>query len=166
MRRVHGSYARPQEVHGDAQRGRVQPLYRVWYSFVERCTNPFNKNYRLYGGCGVTVCSEWANSYVKFREWALSSGYQRGLWMDRRDNSKGYSPDNCRWVTPQVSVENRRATKLNRVAVAGMKFLAARGISSPVLAKEYGVARQSVDDILRGKRWAHVSVPDALELFS
>lgn len=76
---------------------------------MQRCTNSKDKDYKHYGGRGITVCSEWF-SYDAFYEWALSSGYSDNLTLDRKDNNKGYAPDNCKWSTMKEQSRNRRNT--------------------------------------------------------
>lgn len=83
-------------------------LYSTWRSMRERCTNPKAAYYHVYGGRGITVCEEWARDFSVFRDWALKNGYKWGLQFDRIDNDKGYSPDNCRLVTPKVNNRNTR----------------------------------------------------------
>lgn len=78
---------------------------------IDRCDNPKNKKYHLYGGRGITVCEEWKNSFPAFHEWAIANGYSDELSIDRIDNDKGYSPDNCRWATITEQNRNRRCCK-------------------------------------------------------
>ena len=87
------------------------PLFYVWHSMIQRCCNPKYPSYSRYGAIGRDVCDEWKNDAKNFIEWANSNGYKKGLSLDRIDNSKGYSPNNCRWVDRFVQQNN---TKRNR----------------------------------------------------
>ena len=90
-------------------------LYRVWIGMKSRCQNPQRQEYSNYGGRGITVCSEWAEDFPRFRDWALDAGYAPGLDLDRVDNDGPYSPENCRWVTRSANLRN---TRHNRVVLA------------------------------------------------
>lgn len=80
-------------------------LYKVWRGMLERCYNKNSIAYKWYGLKGITVCEEWQKS-KNFLDWALKNGYKKGLTIDRIDTSKGYSPDNCRWVTMKEQTRN------------------------------------------------------------
>lgn len=85
-------------------------LYRIWANMKTRCFNSeTGYKYSRYGGRGVTMCDEWLD-FDSFCEWALSSGYAENLTIDRIDNSKGYAPGNCRWVTMAEQNKNRSST--------------------------------------------------------
>lgn len=85
-------------------------LFNLWQTMKTRCENPKRENFERYGARGITVCEEWHES-KNFVLWALDNGYKKGLQLDRIDNDKGYSPDNCRFVTPSENSRNRRNTK-------------------------------------------------------
>jgi ribosomal protein S27E len=85
-------------------------LYHVYYSILDRCNNPNNKAYKHYGARGITICDEWEKSFENFYKWAISNGYQEGLTLERIDNNKGYSPENCKWIPKSEQVKNRRTT--------------------------------------------------------
>jgi len=82
-------------------------LYNTWSGMKDRCDNPKSKDYANWGGRGIALCDEW-QSFEPFYEWAMSNGYNEKLQIDRKDNEKGYSPDNCRWTTIKVQANNRR----------------------------------------------------------
>lgn len=97
-------------VHGESKKEKTR-LYNIWLGMRNRCNNPKNHRFDNYGGRGINVASEW-NDYSKFREWSLNNGYKDYLSLDRKDNSKGYSPDNCHWVTQTEQMNNIRNNHL------------------------------------------------------
>ena len=81
-------------------------LNKIWRGIKQRCHNPKNPRFQDYGAKGIIVCDEW-QSFVPFMEWAFAHGYTDDLSIDRIDNEKSYSPDNCRWATVEEQMANR-----------------------------------------------------------
>lgn len=82
-------------------------LYNIWRNIKDRCTNIKHKYYKDYGGRGITICDEWLTSVAIFIE-DMYPTFQEGLSIDRIDNNKGYSKDNCRWTTNTIQARNKR----------------------------------------------------------
>ena len=82
-------------------------IYSIYNAMLSRCHNPNNTAFNSYGGKGIAVCEEWRSDFNTFKEWALNNGYSDTLSIDRIDNSKGYSPDNCRWIPLREQQFNR-----------------------------------------------------------
>ena len=84
-------------------------LHRIWHSMYCRCYYKSTNQYKNYGGKGIKVCEEWKHieGFVNFYNWAMANGYRDDLTLDRIDNEKNYSPQNCRWVTYKQQCRNR-----------------------------------------------------------
>lgn len=96
--------------------GRHDRLYLVWMGMRRRCFDKNANEYKNYGGRGITVCDEWKD-YAKFREWAMTSGYdetakRQGCTIDRIDVNGNYEPQNCRWADAKTQNNNRRNNRL------------------------------------------------------
>ena len=72
------------------------PLYTRWNGMKQRCKDINKRN--SYLDKGITVCDDWLD-YAKFHEWSINNGFDVSLELDRIDAEKGYSPDNCQWIT-------------------------------------------------------------------
>lgn len=94
-----------------------QRLYKVWCGMKRRCNCINDQSYSRYGAKGIKVCEEWNNSYTKFSNWSKANGYADGLTIDRIDNSKGYEPSNCRWVT--TAIQNRNYSRNHNITYSG-----------------------------------------------
>ena len=139
---------------------RRKRLRHCYYSMLQRCYDDRDKNYKHYGGRGITVCDEWHNDKEAFIKWAIEKGYKRGLCIDRRDNNGNYSPDNCRWVTPSESLYNTRLKVTFRDTKQRICYKCKRRLPFNQFYKDSheptGIRRICIDcqKEIRKKRWA------------
>lgn len=89
------------------------PVYAAWTNMKTRCNNPNSSQWLWYGKRGIKVCERW-NTFENFYA-DMFPTWERGLELDRRDNNKGYEPDNCRWITHEENCQNRNPRGENRV---------------------------------------------------
>ena len=107
--------------------GKHSRLSNIFKLMKQRCYDANRKDFCNYGARGITVCDEWndrtlvanigtrgrcSKGYLAFKEWALCNGYKESLTIDRIDVNKGYSPENCRWVTTKVQNNNKTNNRL------------------------------------------------------
>lgn len=97
-------------------------LYNQWAGMIFRCTNPSSTRYEYYGGRGITVCAEWLDSFSSFASWSLENGYKENMEIDRIDNSRGYCPENCRWIDHKTNSRNRGVKRTNKTGCAGVSW--------------------------------------------
>ena len=108
---------RKRQTHGM----RNTKIYEVWRHMLNRCEKPYRKEYKNYGGRGVSVCEEWHNPRV-FIEWAFNNGYREGLVIDRLYNDGNYEPSNCHFTTISKNngIGKKRKQSNNKTGFVGV----------------------------------------------
>lgn len=86
--------------------------YGIWNGMLNRCRNKKSNNWKNYGAKGITVCESW---YLFENFWKdMQKGYTDQMTIDRIDNTKGYSKENCRWVDAKEQGRHKSTVKRYR----------------------------------------------------
>jgi hypothetical protein len=106
--------------HGYSQHGNIKPEYNSWHSMIERCKNPKFKQYKDYGGRGITVCESW----VEFKNFIADMGDKPSddHSIDRIDNDGNYEPSNCCWSDRKAQSANQRIRTDNTSGTKGVSW--------------------------------------------
>src|SRR4030067_1317356 len=138
------------------------PLYGKFRGMMTRCYDPNHAGYKHYGGRGITVCQEWRKDPRLFIVWCIQNGWT-GAWqyIDRMDNNKGYSPDNCRIVDAKINAQNRRCVRLDVQKVQQILNLFNQGYKKAEIARRFNVGRSLIGFIIAGKIWKNVTRRDS-----
>lgn len=86
-----------------------RPEYWVWDQMIRRCHDPRNKAFPGYGGRDIRVCEHWRTFENFFADMGPRPGGKREHSIERRDNDRGYEPDNCEWIPAERQAANRRS---------------------------------------------------------
>lgn len=106
INRWEASHERIHAVHGIYKEHPYEA--RSYYAMRRRCYSAANPSYPRYGGSDITVCDRWLGAHG-FQHFVEDMGDRpKGFTLDRIDNKKGYSPDNCRWSSVQEQNRNRK----------------------------------------------------------
>lgn len=104
--------------HGHSTDGKVTSEYLAWYSMRRRCNYRSHPEYEYYGGRGIKVCERW-ESFECFIE-DMGAKPSKNHTLERIDNQKGYSKDNCEWATWKTQSRNRRVRNINKSGHTGV----------------------------------------------
>jgi hypothetical protein len=108
---------------------------------ISRCSHkhPTNK----YIQKGITVSDEWKTFENFFADMAAT--FSKELTLERIDNTKGYSKENCRWASRYEQAQNRSTTV--RLNYEGKDF------SLVKLAEKYGIPYKNFYHRLKINKW-------------
>lgn len=130
------------------------PEYTAWHDMKGRCLNPNHRSYAYYGGRGITIDESW----LEFENFYRDMGPRpSGLTLDRIDNDKGYSKDNCRWANRIVQMGNTRRNNKN----VGVSFNNARQDWVVFMRKKYIGRFKKLEDALAARKSAEMEIEDA-----
>ncbi len=119
------------------------PIYNLRYTIMTRCYNAALKDYKFYQGKGIKVCDKWKNDFISFFQWCMDNGWKKGLVLDRIDNDKDYSPDNCRFITFTENLQQ----------VIEIRKRLALKIPAKYIAQDFNVSASTIGAIKRGQNW-------------
>lgn len=133
-------------------RKRYPKLIGIYRGIKKRC---YQKNciaYIYYGARGIKMCDEWLNNATSFFEWSIHNGYKEGLTIDKINNDKDYSPNNCRWINQMMQSRNRKSNKLSAELVCFIRK-EKKTMSYNELAKKYDTTSQTIYNAVKGRTW-------------
>jgi hypothetical protein len=125
------------------------PLYPIWLGMMQRCHNPRSKPYVYYGSRGITVCERWHSVENFIADIAPRPSAKHTL--DRINNDRGYSPDNCRWATRSEQRDNQRPLSHQRGQHRTNRIITAfnKSLHLAEWAKQTGIHRATISTRLR-----------------
>lgn len=128
---------------GYAAKNARPSFYNSWSNMKSRCLNKNHPKYHRYGGRGIKICDRWL-TIKGFSEWALMSGWEKGMALDRINNDGDYCPKNCQWVSASENSRKKSTTKISIKQAEEIREKIFNGEDEYKLAKEYGVVHGTI----------------------
>lgn len=92
-------------------------FYRIWQSMKTRCENPNHEAFHRYGGRGIRFDPKW-KSFDSFKEDMYETYLahvkefgEKDTSINRTDNNKNYSKENCEWATKKEQSLNTKTSR-------------------------------------------------------
>lgn len=146
--------------HGMGSTKNRNPLYLKWAGMKRRCLNKNDKAYKRYGGAGVTISPRWMSFQAFYED--MSPSYFKDASLDRINNNKGYSNQNCRWVKLSEQSRNRRNVilyELNGVKKTTGEWDKELGLKEGTVRRRILVLKWSIKKALTTKK------PELINIF-
>jgi len=142
------------------------PLHTIWSGIKRRCNKPAHAAFKWYGAKGIKMCLEWENNFKLFYDWCIENGWKKGLSIDRTDNNKGYSPENCKFIARSLNSKKRNVdspvnhegyknpnAKLNLESMRQLKNDLMNNRKIKELIAIYNISSAQIYRIKNGLRW-------------
>ncbi len=118
--------------------------YYVWFAMKKRIVDKNSKDYYLYGGRGLKMQKDWHRFTNFWRD--MGGKYREGLMLDRKDNSRGYFRENCRWTNAFTQANNSRRNR--RITFKGKTRTVTQW------ERELGFGKDVVGRRIRNRGWS------------
>lgn len=128
---------------GMRSNGESAGCYGSWVNMRQRCRNKNNPKYERYGGRGISISPEW-ETIEGFAMWAKSSGWKKGMTLDRIDNDGDYTPENCRWVSNSENSRKKSTTKISYDDAQAIRSRISDGECEHKIAEEFDVVHGTI----------------------
>jgi hypothetical protein len=127
------------------------PLYVHWNGMKLRCKDSYHK--KNYQDRGIGIDDPRWMKIVNFIH-DMYDSFEEGLTLERIDNNKGYSKENCKWATHEDQNRNKANNVLTMEKAEEIRSLYKTGkYTNYDLAKIFSCSHQHISDIINYKRW-------------
>ncbi len=98
--------------------------YSNWEGIIRRCHDENFKQYKDYGGRGITVYNKWIKEPKLLLDYIelLPDYGKENYTLDRINNNGNYEPGNLRWANRHVQQANHKKSRKNKSGYTGVFF--------------------------------------------
>lgn len=126
------------------------PTYKSWSCMKARCLNQNNRDFKNWGGRGISFCHKWENFEGFYEDMGEKP---HGMTLERKDVNGHYSKENCVWADRTEQSRNRTYTKLDMTLAEEIRALRSKGFVYKEIAEIYGISQSQVFRVCKGQSW-------------